>query len=292
MRRLLPCRCWVSCCSVLILAIYGAFGQEKPSDGKPLPDPVAVLKSVRENQANIEKLQKDYICIINQTSIETDDKGNEKKREVEQHEMFFVDGKPVTRQISKDGKLFTEEEKQKEEKKVQKHIRKIQEADKKKQDENDDGDSIMTFLKVSKLVNPRRVQYRDHEILAVDFQPNPDAKPHSRAERVAHKVSGSVWIDEGALEVVKLEARLDEGIKVAGGLLASIKEGSGMVFEQQKINDELWLPASFEINYNARIVFAGKHGRILQQYADYRKFRVSSEIKSFSELPPAEQPKQ
>jgi hypothetical protein len=293
MQRLIPCRSLLSSAVLVLIAILGAPAQEKPADVKPLPDLVQLLNKVRDNQTALERLRKDYICVVTQTSIETDDKGSEKKREIEQFEMFYADGKPVMRQISKGGKPFTDDEKQKEEKKVEKRVKKIKEADKKKQDDSDDENSVTlgTFLKVSKLANPRRANYREHEVLVVDFHPNHEANPQTRAEKIAHKISGSVWIDESALQAAKLEARLDEGIKVAGGLLASIKPGTAMVFEQQRINDEVWLPAAAEINYNARIIFSGKRGRILQQYADYRKFHVSSEIKGFSELP-AEQPKQ
>jgi hypothetical protein len=277
----------------VLLAATALLAQDKPTQAatqpKPIPDLAGLLTRVRENQVNLEKVRRDYICTVTSTMIDADDKGAEKKRETEQHELFYVAGHEVSRKISKDGKPLTDEEKKKEEEKVQKRIKELEGRQDAHRDEITI--SVATFLKVSSLQNPRRLQYRDHEVLAVDFAPNPAAKPDTRAEKVAHKISGSIWIDEEALQVARLEARLDENYKIAGGLLASIKPGSSLIFEQQRINNELWLPASAEIVFNARILFSGKHGRISSQFGDYRKFRATAEIKGFAELPTEQQPK-
>lgn len=260
-----------------------------PPDPRPIPNLAELLTKVRKNQANIDNIRKDYICKVNTTIIGTDDKGNEKKREVEQSEMFYVAGKEVLRKIAKDGKPLTEDERKKEEEKVQKQIKKLEDSARKNSEEDGNSISAATFLKVSTLLNPRRVHYRDHEVLAVDFAPNLEVKPNTKAEQIAHKISGTIWVDEEAFQVVRLDAKLDESFKLAGGLLASVKPGSGMVFEQQRINDELWMPASAQIVYSARVLFSGKHGRIDSQFTDYRRFRATSEIKGFQELPPEAQ---
>jgi hypothetical protein len=61
------------------------------------------------------------------------------------------------------------------------------------------------------------------------------------------KLLGTVWIDEDARRILRLEARLGEGLKAAAGLVLSVRQGSSLVFEQTLVNDEVWLPSYAEV---------------------------------------------
>ena len=41
----------------------------------------------------------------------------------------------------------------------------------------------------------------------MDFEPRPDFDPHSLMDKVLKALGGTIWIDEQARQVVRLEAR-------------------------------------------------------------------------------------
>ena len=82
--------------------------------------------------------------------------------------------------------------------------------------------------------------------------------------------------------VVRLEARLMEPIKMAGGLALSVQRGASFVFEQELVKGEMWLPSYAEVNASARVLLVkGIKVNQTQRFSDYRKFEVdtSSEVK-------------
>jgi hypothetical protein len=93
---------------------------------------------------------------------------------------------------------------------------------------------------------------------------------------------GTVWIDEAAQGILRLEGRMTDSIKMGGGLLLSLHQGSSFVFEQELVNSEVWLPTYAEVHASARfLLLKGFKLDQTQRFSDYKKFSVdtSSEIK-------------
>jgi len=87
-----------------------------------------------------------------------------------------------------------------------------------------------------------------------------------------------MWVDEKSKEIARLEARLNDNMKMAGGLLATLKSGGAFVIEQEFINNELWLPSYEEVNLSAKLfLFKGIDVNHTARYSDYKKFRVDTE---------------
>src|SRR5262249_16385362 len=133
-------------------------------------------------------------------------------------------------------------------------------SDPKKQKEKEEKDEadLSRLLRGWKFSNPRRERFRGHDVIAVDFGPNPDHKPNGLGENLAHRLAGVMWIDEQALEIVRLEAHLTDSVKIGLGML-SLDKGSNLVFEQAKVNDEVWLPIYDESHLGARVLFFKAH---------------------------------
>jgi hypothetical protein len=115
-------------------------------------------------------------------------------------------------------------------------------------------------------------------VIAVDFGPNPEHKPKGLAETFAHSLAGAMWIDEQALEIVRVEARFTDSVNIGVGVLASLQKGSNMVWEQARVNDEVWLPVYDEIHLGGRILFFKAKANQIDRYSDYKKYRVESKI--------------
>jgi hypothetical protein len=87
------------------------------------------------------------------------------------------------------------------------------------------------------------------------------------------KTAGVMWIDEKDKQVARLEAFLFDNYNVGGGVLAKLKKGASFTLEQERLNDEIWLPSLADINLSVRVLLV-KGIDLNQQIRsyDYRKF--------------------
>jgi hypothetical protein len=88
-----------------------------------------------------------------------------------------------------------------------------------------------------------------------------------------------VWIDEKARDVARLEAHFADSAKVGLGILGAVEKGSSFVFEQSRVNDEVWLPTYTEIHVAGRLLVVKLKANEIDRYTDYKKFRAESTIK-------------
>ena len=114
-------------------------------------------------------------------------------------------------------------------------------------------------------------------MIVFDFRPRAGFHPTTQGESIVSKLSGVIWVDPAERQVVRLEARLVEGFKIGGGLLASIKPGSAFIFEQTRMSDGVWLPRFAQVNASARILlFAGMSINQTEEYSDYKRFSTKT----------------
>jgi hypothetical protein len=263
----------------------GASAQPAP-DTRPLPDIPALLLDIRKNQAALEDLRKNYTCHLSEEEDKTDSDGNVKSRELKDYDVFYIGEEQVLHLLAKDGKPLQGDEKQKEDDRFNKKYDELKKkqaelaADPKKQAKKDEEDEaqLSDFLRAETFTNPRREMFRGHEVIAFDFAGNPGYKPKKEIDRILQKLAGVMWVDEQAREIARLEAHFAESAKVGAGLLASVHKGSNFVFEQDKINDEVWLPSYAEVHFTARIVFVNLKQNFIDHYSDYKKFRVGATL--------------
>ena len=77
--------------------------------------------------------------------------------------------------------------------------------------------------------------------------------------------------------MARVEARLTDSYKIAGGMLASIGASTAFSFDQEKIDDEVRLPSAMEANISARVLLLAKFNRSVERrYSDYKKYQIDS----------------
>lgn len=66
---------------------------------------------------------------------------------------------------------------------------------------------------------------------------------------------------------------LFESFKVGGGLLAKLQKGASFTLDQERVNDEIWLPTQADINLSVRVLLVKgiNINQMIRSY-DYRKF--------------------
>jgi hypothetical protein len=254
-----------------------------------LPDLKQLFEEIDANQKQIDKIKENYAGTQVEEEAEYDKNGKVTKKEVNEYTFFYLNGDEITTLVKKDGKVLGEEEQKKENEKTKKRIEEAQKEQKKKEEKeakakeqgkdpkDADEPGVEMFLRVSQFVNPRRERFRGQDTLVFDFEPNPEYKPKNIAEKVVKELAGVIWVDEKAKDVVRLEAYFVGDVHIAGGLLANVQKGTGFVFEQAYINNEVWLPTYLEANIGARLLLVkGIRMSVVQRYSDYKRFNVET----------------
>jgi hypothetical protein len=254
-----------------------------------LPDLKALFKEIDDNQKAIDKIKEDYAGTSSEEETEYDSDGKVKKVTATQSSFFYDNGEEISMLVKKDGKELSAEEQKKETENAQKRVEEIQKeqarkdaedkkAEEKGKPEKDEDDvGIEMFLRACEFVNPRRERFRGQDVLVFDFEGNPEYKPRNLAEKIVQKLAGAIWVDEKAHDVARLEAYFVGDARIAGGLLANIQKGTGFVFEQEYINNEVWLPTYEEAHIGVRVLLVkGFRVTDVTRYSDYKKFHVET----------------
>ena len=256
-------------------------------------DVVSLLREVSRNQDQLEQRFHEYAFTQKETDREINSKGEIKKESTKVFEVFPIPNRaPVMKLLSENGVQLTgeraakeqkrveeefakaERDKEKDEQKVQKRRaeRDRKRAAKAKEGEDDDVD-VSQFLKIHEFVSPRRERFRDRDAVVFDFRPRPGFKPSNRQEDLISKLVGVAWIDPVDKQVMRLEARLAEGFKMAGGLLVNLRSGAAFVMEQTRMVEGVWLPRLAQINLSVKVLlFGGGDFNKTLEWSDYKHF--------------------
>ena len=247
-----------------------------------------IRKSVELDQANWLRM-KDYTWIAKETTRSLDSKGKVKSEDADQWETVVLYGEPHRRMLEHKGKPLTDEEKRKEQEKLDKAVAKLAAetdtqrehrlAQIEKQREKD-----REFLREVpdlydfKTIGEEKIDGQDTWVISATpkagYQPRlSDAKP-------LLKVQGKIWIDKAEYQWVRIEAETTGTISY-GLFIARLNPGAKLLFEQTRVNDEIWLPKFERVSGSGRLGLVKKIA--LEQdltWSNYRKFQVESKIVS------------
>jgi hypothetical protein len=101
------------------------------------------------------------------------------------------------------------------------------------------------------------------------LDPNPAYKPSSRATGMFSHIRATVWLDESAAQLTRVDAEIFEDMAFGGGLLAKVYKGGRFILEQLETAPGIWLPVLYDYNFEGRkFLFAmGVHVRTtMKQY--------------------------
>jgi len=266
-----------------------------------LPDLKALFKEIDANQKAVDELRHRYAGAKVEEEFQYGSPGQVKSHKTTESNFFYLDSDEIDIVQKRDGKPLPDAEAKVENDNARKRVDEFrkrkaeEEAEKAKdkaagkdakdvgQDSDNGGDKddsdvgIEMFLRIDEFVNPRRERFRGQDVLVFDFEANPEHKPHGLAERIVQKLAGTIWIDEKAHDVVRLEAFFARDEKLLGGLLITIDRGTAYIFEQQYFDNEVWLPTYEEAYYGVRLfMIKGFRGTDATRYSNYSKFDVDA----------------
>jgi hypothetical protein len=239
-----------------------------------------------------EKRLRDYTYVERDVQNTLDGKGQTKSTEVKTYEVLQIYGEQVQRLIQKDDKALDAKEAAKEEEKIQKVIDKRKnesEEDRKKREEKEEKqreEDRKFELEAADAFNFKLVGIEnlgDREAWVIEAEPRPGFEPHTKGAKILTKFHGRVWIDKNDLQLAKMDIEAIDTVSF-GWVLARIHRGTRVMFEQARVNDEVWLPRHVTFKVDARVaLFKGYKLDGEQTFRDYKKFRTSTKIVGFAE---------
>ena len=291
---------WVSaavCATVLLGPVSAQVSMGVTTDGdrvkepsrpvdedRPLPEISGLMHAVEAHQRKDEEALRDYIYRSVEIAEEADGHGGIKKQTVRVFDVFWLQGVPVRKMISKDGKTLSPEELKKEDERIDKEVTRAKERreknDAKGKQTSPRGDEEVTVARILELGvfnNERREVVNGRDTIAVDYAGDPKAKTRNRMEDVIRDLVGTLWVDEQDKTIVKLQGHFLNAFKIGGGLLVNIRKDTSFAMEQRKVNGEVWLPVSVDGHGAARaMLFFNFDGSIRVEDSDFRKFKGSA----------------
>jgi hypothetical protein len=288
---------------IVLLASVLAYGQDR-SALNLTPDKTGALSQEQMQQLfrvvaakdmENDKRLRDYTYIERDEDRKLDGKGQVKSTEAKTYEVMEIYGEQVQRLIEKDDKALDAKGAAKEEERIQKIIdkRKNESEDahrKREEKEEKDREEDRKFvLEVAdaynfKLVGTELVGGR--EAWVIDGEPRPGYEPHMKEAKFLPKFHGRVWIDKDEAQLAKMDIECIDTVSL-GWFLARVHKGSRIIFEQTRINDEVWLPKHLALKVDVRLALLKNFDvEVEQAFRDYKKFRATTKIVGVGEVKP------
>lgn len=235
---------------LMTLAAAGRAGAASPE--APLPNPSELLQRALANEKKLDAQRERYECRVTDEAVETDSKGNVKKTTTEVKEQFFVNGIAVERTLSKNGKDLTADETRKEDQRVMKRAVKYSDKANAQKEADKQNKQIEDFLAAMQLANGHRERMNGRSVLFYDIVPNPKFQARNLNQRFAQVMQGKISLDEETGEMIDLNIKSVQDLKIGGGVLANLHKGFWVHIHNQPQPDGVWLTDLAEGSGDAR----------------------------------------
>jgi len=240
---------------LLIVAFFAGVSsgaQTVPALNAPLPNPKELLKRALANEKKRAAEQERYECRVTDTNVRTDKHGNVKKTSSVVQEQFFVNGIPIERTISRNGKDLSPDQVKKQDERVMKETLKYSNQAKAKKKTDKQNRQIQDLIEAMMLTHGRRKIVNRRSVLYYDIVPNPKFHARNLTQRFARVMQGTISIDEQSGEMIDLNIKSVADLRIAGGLLASLHKGFWLHIHNHAEPDGVWLNDLAEGSGNAR----------------------------------------
>lgn len=224
-----------------LIIVSATAAAQNPAPNAPLPNPNDLLKRAIAYQQKLADQRERYSCRVIDQVTETDSKGNVKKTTTTVKELFFVNGIPIERLLSKNGKDLTPDEVKKQDERVMKEAVKYSNQSTATKETDKQVQQLQDFLSAMMLANGRRRIENGRSILDYDIVPNPKFQAKNLNQRVATVMQGTMSIDEPTGVPTDLNIKSVADLKIGGGILANVHKGLWIHVHNHAEPDGVWL---------------------------------------------------
>ena len=273
-------------------AVVAASVLLQAQEPRPLLPQDELFKAVRENLIRAERIDYQYAFKERRTDIHTNPFGKLGTGGVTVSEVYPSATAPLTyrRVIARNGVALTPQELAEQDREYQRRASELlrrlaaEEPDaKRRRDLEEDRAAERGQRRIADVVATLEFKVAGRAVrdgvptIMVTFTPRPSARPETRQGRIAQKFSGTVWIDEAAHEVIRVEAKAVDDISFGYGLIARLGEGTVATVTRKRVDRNLWLPTQLTINGRGRAaVFRSLVIDFTADWYDYRRLEGDS----------------
>jgi hypothetical protein len=245
-----------------------------------------VRKSVELDQANWLRM-KDYTWIAQETDRHLDSNGKLQSEESQRWETTILYGEPFRRMLARNGKTLSADEQRKEQRRLDKETAKFEQetADERarrlakiEKDRLKDREFLREIPDAYNFRIVRDDQVDGHAVWVIAATPKAGYTPRSSDAKALTKIKGELWVDKAEYQWVRLEAETIDTISF-GWILARLNPGAKLLFEQTRVNNDLWLPKRELVRGAGRVALLRKVA--LEQevtWSNYHKFQADSKV--------------
>jgi hypothetical protein len=252
-----------------------------------------LIRVVTENYRANYKKERDYTYIDREVENKLEGAGGIKSTESKTFEIMELYGEQVQRLIAKDDKPLSKKDAAKEEERIEKltskrkneseedrakrHAEEEKQREKNREFVREVADAYDFHLAGSETLNGR-----DNWVIA--GEPRPGFQAHLKDAQMLSKFHGRIWIDKNELQLARMDVEAIDTVSF-GWVLARIHKGTRLVFEQTRVNGEVWLPQHISFKFDARVaLFKGYNELDEESFRDYKKFRATAKIVSVGDV--------
>jgi hypothetical protein len=252
---------------VLLNPVYRSSTTVAAQD-RPLPELEMFYRMVRENLARAERTAHLYTYKERRTDVHTNPFG---KLGTDGTSMFDVYPSPTRRLtyrrlVERDGKPVPAHELAKQDREYRARVdevmreRALRPSDRQVLEQETGAARQRQQRAIEDVIDTLQFQMKGRTThngvtaIVVTFTPKPNARPTTRQGRTAQKFTGTVWVDEAASEVMRVEAKSTEDITYGGGFVARLDEGTTATVTRRRIGGDVWMPTELTLDGRGRAV--------------------------------------
>ncbi len=103
------------------------------------------------------------------------------------------------------------------------------------------------------------------------LDPNPAYKAPSRTTEMFRHAVATMWVDESAAQVARLDAEISSDISFLGGIAGKIYHGGHFFIAQAEVEPGVWLPTYSQTDLTARRLFTTSEYHLVTEAGHYRR---------------------
>lgn len=233
--------------------------QTPPEPERPLPEADAFYDAVRANVARAQRVQNRYAYKERRTDVHTNPFGRIGTGGTRVFDVVpSPDGLTVTRRL------------------VERDNRPVENTPPERvnlpQRRNPNGSrSVDDIVRTLRFTIARREMVDGRATIVVDFEPRPNARPETRQGRLARAFKGSMWVNEAAHEVERVDATAVDNLSVGLGFVARVRKGATVRAERKPVEGGVWMPTSLIFEGEGRaMLFRKLDVDYVMEWFDYR----------------------
>jgi hypothetical protein len=245
-----------------------------------------IRRSVQLDQRNNE-LVRNYTFLQRQLERQFDGAGKVKDEKLRTWDVTMQEGSPYRRLVARNDQPISAEEQQNEQAKLRRsiedrrketpaqHEHRIADWERRQQRQREPLKELPDAFDF-RMVGEESLN--GGEAYIIDATPKPGYKPKSASTSYLPKMKARFWIDKKDYQWIKMEAETLDTVTF-GAFLIRVAKGAHISMEQQRVNNEVWLPKRIALQGSARLLLVkGLHMQIDITYSDYKKFQTDSRV--------------